>query len=110
MKALSLLSLFITTLSVTRAANIKNLNEDDFFSFIDEHPNVFVKYCAPWYSKCQDVQSDYEKASEELKESKIVFAQVDCSLEQELCINNGVDKYPKFELHRDEDILEFRYK
>jgi len=43
MKALSLLSLFITTLSVTRAANIKNLNEDDFFSFIDEHPNVFVK-------------------------------------------------------------------
>lgn len=57
-----------------------------------------------------DVQSEFEKAADEMKESKIIFAQVDCSLEQELCINNGVDKYPKFELHRDEDILEFRYK
>jgi len=110
MKALGLLSLFLTTLSAVRAADIKILNEDDFFPFIDENPNVFVKYCAPWYSKCQDVQSDFEKAAEELKDNKIVFAQVDCSLEQELCINNGVDKYPKFELHRDEDILEFRYK
>jgi len=110
MKALGLLSLFITALSAVHSADIKILNEDDFFPFIDENPNVFVKYCAPWYSKCKDVQSEFEKAAEEMKDNKIIFAQVDCSLEQELCINNGVDKYPKFELHRDEDILEFRYK
>jgi protein disulfide isomerase len=110
MKALGLLSLFLTTLSAVRAADIKILNEDDFFPFIDNTPNVFVKYCAPWYSECGTVQSDFEKAAEELKDSKIVFAQVDCTLEQELCINNGVNKYPKFELHREGDVLEFRYK
>jgi len=110
MKALSLLSLFITTLSAVRAVNIKNLNEDDFFPYIDNNQNVFVKYCAPWYSKCGEVQSEFEKAAEELKDSNINFVQVDCTLEQELCINNGVNKYPKFELHREGDILEFRYK
>jgi len=110
MKAIGLLSLFITTLSAVRAADIKILNEEDFFPYIDGTPNVFVKYCAPWYSKCQEVQSEFEKAAEELKDSKISFAEVDCQLEQELCINNGVDKYPKFVLHREEDLLEFRYE
>jgi len=43
MKALGLLSLFLTTLSAVRAADIKILNEDDFFPFIDNTPNVFVK-------------------------------------------------------------------
>jgi len=43
MKALGLLLLFVITLSNVRAANIKILNEDDFFPFIDENPNVFVK-------------------------------------------------------------------
>jgi len=110
MKAFGLLSLVIATFSAVRSADIKILNEDDFFPFIDSHPNVFVKYCAPWYSKCQEVQADFEKAAEELKETKTIFAEVDCSLEQDLCINNDVDKYPKFVLHRDEDVLEFRYK
>jgi len=109
MKAFGLLSLLIITLSAIHAADIKILNEDDFFPFVDGHSNVFIKYCAPWYSQCKEIQSVYEKAAEELKDSDIIFAEVDCQLEQELCINNGVDKYPKFELHRDDDVLEFRY-
>jgi len=110
MKAFGLLSLFIITLTAVHSADIKILNEDDFFPFIDSHPNVFVKYCAPWFSKCKEIQSVFEKAAEELKDTKTVFAEVDCTLEQDLCINNGVNKYPKFVLHRDADVLEFRYK
>jgi len=109
MKALGLLSLFIISLSAVKA-EIKILNEDDFFPFIDKNPNVLVKYCAPWYSKCNEVQAEYEKAAELFKDQNIIFAEVDCQLEQNLCINNDVDKYPKFVLHRDEDVLEFNYK
>jgi len=43
MKAFGLLSLFIITLTAVHSADIKILNEDDFFPFIDSHPNVFVK-------------------------------------------------------------------
>ncbi|ORX75663.1 thioredoxin-like protein [Anaeromyces robustus] len=109
MKASGLLSLFIISLSAVKA-EIKILNEDDFFPFIDKNPNVFVKYCAPWYSKCNEVQAEYEKAAEALKDTNTIFAEVDCQLEQNLCINNDVDKYPKFVLHREDDVLEFKYK
>jgi len=70
----------------------------------------FFQYQKFIYLFQKEIQSVFEEAAEELKDTKTIFAEVDCTLEQELCINNGVDKYPKFVLHRDDDVLEFRYK
>lgn len=95
---------------IAKEKNIINLNEDDFFPCIYENPFVFVKYCAPWYSKCNEIQKEFVTAANNMKESNVIFAEVDCTLEQGLCINNGVDKYPKFQLHREGTVLDFKYE
>lgn len=73
---------------------VLQLTNANFDSFIKEHPNVLVKFYAPWCGHCKKLAPEYEAAAEILKSDGIPLAKVDSTEEKELSERFEIRGFP----------------
>jgi len=57
--------------------------------------NAIVKFFAPWCGHCKRMAPDYEKLADAFSgSSSVLIAEVDCTIETELCQKHDVSGYP----------------
>jgi len=86
--------------AVAAASDVKQLNKDTFKAFVEENDLVLAEFFAPWCGHCKALAPEYETAATTLKEKDIALVKVDCTEEQELCQEYGVEGYPTLKVFR----------
>uniref|UniRef100_A0A0R3RTG1 protein disulfide-isomerase n=1 Tax=Elaeophora elaphi TaxID=1147741 RepID=A0A0R3RTG1_9BILA len=67
------------------------LNEENFMSFLQQHPTSLVKFYAPWCGHCKALAPEYAKAAKKLK---IPLAKVDATVEKKLAETYNIQGFP----------------
>ncbi|CAG9535168.1 unnamed protein product [Cercopithifilaria johnstoni] len=67
------------------------LNEENFMSFLQQHPTSLVKFYAPWCGHCKALAPEYAKAAKKLK---IPLAKVDATVEKKLAEAYNIQGFP----------------
>ncbi|KAL4003030.1 protein disulfide isomerase family protein [Acanthocheilonema viteae] len=67
------------------------LNEENFMSFLQQHPTSLVKFYAPWCGHCKALAPEYAKAAKKLK---IPLAKVDATVETKLAETYNIQGFP----------------
>jgi protein disulfide-isomerase A1 len=77
-------------------SDVLDLTNNDFKSVITENDFVLVEFFAPWCGHCKSLAPEYEKAATELKKkgSQIKLAKVDCTKEEALAQEHGIQGFP----------------
>ncbi|KAL1924693.1 uncharacterized protein VTP21DRAFT_4347 [Calcarisporiella thermophila] len=89
-------------------SDVLALTKDTFKSVVGEENLIMVEFYAPWCGHCQRLAPEYEQAATELKKSNLKLAKVDCTAEQDLCSEHGVQGFPTLKLFRkDGEIVEY---
>jgi protein disulfide-isomerase A1 len=92
------------------------LTKDSFKSALADNENILVEFYAPCSSfilllfihfcssvgcgHCKKLKPEYAKAATELKGSEFVLAKVDCTVETDVCSEQGVQGYPTLKFFR----------
>ncbi|KIR38827.1 protein disulfide-isomerase domain [Cryptococcus deuterogattii 99/473] len=82
------------------ASDVIDLTESTFQKEIAGEDLALVEFFAPWCGHCKNLAPHYEEAATELKEKNIKLAKVDCTVEQGLCGEFGVNGYPTLKVFR----------
>eukprot|EP00128_Syssomonas_multiformis_P011731 Colp12_sorted_trinity150504_noHs@29888 len=53
-----------------------------------------VEFYAPWCGHCKNLAPEYASAAKKLKDQKVHLGAVDCTVEQSLCQQYGIQGYP----------------
>lgn len=85
-------------------SDVVKLTSETFESVISENPLVLVEFYAPWCGHCKNLAPEYVKAAEELKKRDIVLAQIDCTENQDLCMQQQIPGYPTMKVYKDKDL------
>lgn len=81
-------------------SDVVSLTKDSFDTFLQEHDLVLAEFFAPWCGHCKALAPQYEEAATELKGKDIALAKVDCTVEEDLCRDQGVEGYPTLKIFR----------
>jgi protein disulfide-isomerase A1 len=84
-------------------SDVISLTEDTFNDFIAEHELVLAEFFAPWCGHCKALAPKYEEAATELKAKNIPLVKVDCTAEEDICREQGVEGYPTLKVFRGAD-------
>lgn len=81
---------------------VVQLTTKKFKTFLDENPLVLTEFYAPWCGYCKQLAPEFSKAADILNEShpKIKLAQVDCTVEEDLCQKHEIRGYPTLKVMR----------
>lgn len=82
------------------ASDVVVLTKETFKDFIKEHDLVLAEFYAPWCGHCKSLAPKYEEAATELKAKNIPLVKVDCTAEEEVCNEYGVEGYPTLKIFR----------
>ncbi|KAG9327275.1 hypothetical protein KVV02_002728 [Mortierella alpina] len=75
-------------------SDVLDLNQKNFKDTLDKEKLILVEFFAPWCGHCKALAPEYEVAATQLKEHNIPIAKVDCTVETDLCQDQGVQGYP----------------
>ncbi|KAK9248587.1 thioredoxin-like domain-containing protein [Lipomyces tetrasporus] len=102
----SLISTILAAASIAVASDVVSLTKDNFESFIAEHPLTLAEFFAPC-GHCKALAPEYEQAATALKEKHkdIALAKIDCTAENELCNNQGIEGFPTLKVFRGLDLV-----
>lgn len=81
-------------------SDVVSLTKDTFTDFVKEHDLVLAEFFAPWCGHCKALAPKYEEAATELKGKNIPLVKVDCTAEEDLCRDYGVEGYPTLKIFR----------
>ncbi|KAF5864430.1 protein disulfide-isomerase precursor [Aspergillus alliaceus] len=84
-------------------SDVISLTKDTFDGFIKEHDLVLAEFYAPWCGHCKALAPKYEEAATELKEKNIPLVKIDCTAEEDICRDQGVEGYPTLKIFRGHD-------
>ncbi|KAJ3187108.1 protein disulfide-isomerase precursor [Gaertneriomyces sp. JEL0708] len=80
------------------ASDVVVLTKSNFDS-VAKDPISLIEFYAPWCGHCKALAPEYEKAATELK-GTVPLAKVDCTVEEEVCRDHGVEGYPTLKVFR----------
>lgn len=83
---------------------VVKLTTETFEDFISENPLVLAEFFAPWCGHCKTLSPHYVEAAGVLEENDIALAQIDCTVEQDLCMKLGIRGYPTLKLFKNHDV------
>jgi len=85
----------LSLISVALSSNVIDLTASNFDEIVDGEKNVFIEFFAPWCGHCKALAPEYEIVADAYaKESNVVIAKVDCTVEKDLGTRFGVSGYP----------------
>lgn len=70
------------------------LDKNIFKDSIRAGKPLFVKFFAPWCGHCKNLEPAWNELADKLSGSKVLIAEVDCTVETALCAEQGVRAYP----------------
>jgi len=85
----------LSLVSVALSSNVLDLTASNFDEVVNGDKSVFVEFFAPWCGHCKALAPEYEIVADAyVKESNVVIAKVDCTVEKDLASRFGVTGYP----------------
>lgn len=97
------LGAFAQDATAPKGSDVVKLDTSSFNKYIESHPLVLAEFFAPWCGHCKNLAPHYVEAASILKEQNISLAQIDCTEDQELCMNQGIRGYPSLKIFKDGD-------
>ncbi|KAI9478798.1 MAG: thioredoxin-like protein [Benjaminiella poitrasii] len=95
------IALSAVTISTAVASNVIPLNStEELEDAIQQNDLVLLNFFAPWCPHSKALVPEYEKAATVLLTDKIVLAELDCSVNQNICSKYNVQGYPTLQLFR----------
>jgi protein disulfide-isomerase A1 len=95
-KSLLLVSLVCVLFSFAlceEADDVVVLTSGSYSDFLKNNDVAFVEFYAPWCGHCKHLAPEWKKLATTLK-GKLPVAKVDCTTEQSVCSEEGVEGYP----------------
>lgn len=81
---------------------VVQLTTSNFKEFLDSNPLVLAEFFAPWCGYCKQLAPAFAQAADSINEShpNIKLAQIDCTVEEQLCQDHEIRGYPTLKVFR----------
>jgi len=82
--------------------SITGVDSASFEDFRELNGKAFVFFYAPWCTHCKGTRSEFKYSSKWAQEfaPQVAYAAVDCTVDHQLCSEQGVTGYPTLKLYR----------
>ena len=94
-RAFSVFACVLALNSVAWAGDVVVLTESNYDAeVVNSGKSTFIKFYAPWCGHCKKLKPDWDKLGSEFVDSSVTIAEIDCTVDKELCSKEGVSGYP----------------
>ncbi|ORX41905.1 hypothetical protein BCR36DRAFT_374902 [Piromyces finnis] len=88
---------------ITYTSEVVSLNSSNFKETVENAPQVIVKFFSPSCPHCIDLAPIYKDAAKDVREKnvRVVVAELDCSVNQDICQKESITRYPTLKFYKD---------